>query len=221
MDVELDLVAVEAELCRIPEVSVARIVTSEAGRPVEVHVLATAGKHAKQVVRDVQSVALAQFGLELDHRIISVVQLDEAAAAAQALAEPAPDLPTLRVVIESVTAVRDGLRATTQVTLRGDEARATGVAEGSSASGAAPRLVAQATLDALRTLVPAAGRVDIEAATLLTLGERRVAVVALVLLVPPYEEVVSGSAVVRGGAEHDAISRAVLDATNRRLAQLA
>ena len=36
----------------------------------------TSGKHAKQVARDIQSVAMASFGLELDRRIISVVQLD-------------------------------------------------------------------------------------------------------------------------------------------------
>ena len=61
-----DLRDVEAELCRLPDVAAARIVADQAGRPIEVHVLAGSGKHAKQVVRDIQSVALASFGLDID-----------------------------------------------------------------------------------------------------------------------------------------------------------
>jgi len=42
-----------------------------------------------------------------------------------------------------------------------------------------------------------------------------------VFVVPPSEEIVSGSAVVRVSNEQEAVARAVLDATNRRLMQLA
>ena len=71
-----DFRELEQEICRIPEVSAARIVVNEEGLPVEVHILAAPTKLAKQVVRDVQSVALAAFGVELDRRTISVVQLE-------------------------------------------------------------------------------------------------------------------------------------------------
>jgi hypothetical protein len=223
--VDLDVRALEQELGRIPEVSAARVVVSDAGRPLEVHVLATPAKHVKQIVRDIQSVAMAQFSLELDHRIVSVVQLEGQTAAGEAGGgHPGHGngfLKELRIVIEGVTAVRDGLRCTAQVSLRRDEEAVLGVAEGSAASSVAPRLVAEATLDALRRLEPGASRADIEDAAVVRMGERRVAVVTLVLLVPPYEEVVVGSAVVRGSAEQEALCRAVLDGTNRRLAQLA
>ena len=53
----------ETELCRIPEVTAARIVVNDAGKPTELHILALPDKHAKQVVRDIQSVAMASFGL--------------------------------------------------------------------------------------------------------------------------------------------------------------
>src|SRR5258708_7145278 len=77
-DVELDgldLQAIERELCRLPDVSVARLVADGAGRIIEAHILATQDKHPKQIVRDVQSVALAEFGIEIDRRVVSVVQL--------------------------------------------------------------------------------------------------------------------------------------------------
>src|SRR4051794_34450294 len=73
----LDLQAIERELCRLPDVSVARLVTDDVGRIIEAHIIATTNKHPKQIVRDVQSVALAEFGLEIDRRVVSVVQLGD------------------------------------------------------------------------------------------------------------------------------------------------
>jgi hypothetical protein len=67
----------EDSLRAIPGVRAASVVTGADARPTEVHVLANPGKPAKQVVRDVQSVAMAQFGLDIDHRIVSVVQIPE------------------------------------------------------------------------------------------------------------------------------------------------
>ena len=59
-DADDDVLELERELCRLPEISAARVVTDDSGRPTEVHILADTTKHAKQVVRDVQSVALGQ-----------------------------------------------------------------------------------------------------------------------------------------------------------------
>ena len=73
----VDVGELEHELCRIPGVTAARVVMDEEDVPVEVHVLATTEKHAKQLVRDVQSVAITTFGLDIDRRVVSVVQLDE------------------------------------------------------------------------------------------------------------------------------------------------
>ena len=51
-------------------------------------------------------------------------------------------------------------------------------------------------------------------------GTREVALASMVFVIPPHEDVVSGSALVRGANETEAVARAVLDATNRRLPQL-
>ncbi len=226
-----DLASVERELCRIPEVRAARIVADDDGVPIEVHVLASPGKQPKQLVRDVQSVALAARGLDLDHRIVSVVQLDDGNGTAP---EPAlmddevptavpPSLPTPsddRVMLESASLVRSGVAATAEVTLRRGDATVRASAEGSSASAVTLRLVAEATLEALRDLVPAAARAAVETASVVRTGEREVALAVLVLVVPPNEELVAGAAPVRAGGAHEAMARAVLDAGNRRLGAL-
>ena len=60
----------------------AHVVFAPDGSPAEVHVLARAGKNAKAVARDVQSALCAGFGVEVDHKIISVAQLHPALAPA-------------------------------------------------------------------------------------------------------------------------------------------
>ncbi len=208
---ELDLAAVEREICRLPDVSIARLVAEPSGRISEAHVVAHPGKHPKQIARDVQSVALASFGIELDRRIISVVQLG-----GDALDQPAGGA-LLRPSVVAITAEADGLRSLVRVTLARHDEEAVGFAEGSVATTARYRLVANATVDALRQLDPAAECVDIDHAQIVRVGAQDIAIVTVVFVVPPSEQLVSGSAIVRPQQEADAIARAVLDATNRRL----
>jgi len=228
----VDLTAVEDELRRIPEVRAARIVADEKGDPVEVHIVATTGKNPKQLVRDVQSVAIAAGGVDFDHRIVSVVQLEEDDADAVTQTSPANgndngdgyvDLRegANRVAMDSVLVSKADRLATATVTLRRGEESVVGTAHGTVASTARWRIVAEAALAALRLLEPEAANIFIEMAGVHRFGpERSIGVVTLLLVIPPNEEVLAGAAPVRGGGDEDAIVRAVLDATNRRLARL-
>lgn len=208
---ELDVVEIEREICRLPDVQIARIVAEPDGRVSEVHIVAHPGKHPKQIVRDVQSIALASFGLEIDRRIISVVQLGGEAFDGAPPAEPRPS-------ILAITAEASGLRSLVRVTLVREDEEAVGFAEGSIATTARHRLVATATVDALRQLDPAAECIDIDHAQIVRIGAHDIAVVTVVFVVPPAEQLIAGSAIVRPQQEADAVARAVLDATNRRLA---
>ncbi|HEX2057616.1 MAG TPA: hypothetical protein VHI71_04525 [Actinomycetota bacterium] len=77
----------EAELKKIAGVKNARIIGAET--PEEIHIVATATRSPKQIVRDVQSLAAAAFSLPIDHRIVSVVQLDDS--------EPPPPPTTIKL----------------------------------------------------------------------------------------------------------------------------
>jgi hypothetical protein len=217
---KIDVFEVERELCRLPEVNAARIVEDDIGRPVEVHILASRAKHPKQIVRDVQSVAMASFGLDLDRRVVSVVQLEGGSGDEAVVGLP---VGTSRVLIGDIAVERKGVRAMVEVELRHDDVSIVGRVEGSVATSARHRLVADATLDALRRLVPAADAVDVETASVMRVGQRDVAVTTVVFVLPPAEDIGAGSAVVRDAGETGeahAVARAVLDATNRRLPKL-
>jgi hypothetical protein len=71
----------------------ARVVTTPLGEVSEIHVLAQAGLTPKQIVRNVESALLAQLGLKVDHRKISIAQTADVRpldAGAGAATSPAP-----------------------------------------------------------------------------------------------------------------------------------
>jgi hypothetical protein len=215
----MEIAEVERELCRIPDVKAARVVANEAGDPIEVHILAATGKGAKQLVRDVQSVAIASVGIDFDHRIISVVQLDDIEATPEPAPRPIASGPE-RVIVESVLVTKKDLRALATVTLNRGGEQAVGCAEGTDATTARWRIVAEAALNALQVVEPLAASVAVEMAGVQRIGDRALGIVTLLLVIPPNEELLAGVAPVRGGNEEEAVVRAVLDATNRRLARL-
>jgi hypothetical protein len=215
-DVASELRELEDELCRLGGVHAVRIVGDRSGRPTEVHVLADPTKPAKQIVRDVRAVAQTVFGIELDHRIVSVAQLNTNEQNTPTGIELPRSEALARVSSINIEAV--GLRAQVRVVLVDNDRELTGYAEGSVASAARPQLVAAAALDAVRQGEPAAEAIHITNAEISRIGSNRVAVVTVVYVDPPTELVVSGSAVVRRDRD-DAVARALLDATNRRLAR--
>jgi hypothetical protein len=208
----LDVQAIETEIGRLPEVVACRIVADAVGRPLEVHVLAHPGKHPKQVVRDVQSVAFASFGVEIDRRIVSVVQLTPTGPVAREASATASS----RIGIGSIQSQLEGRRTTIRIMLSSGGKEATGFAEGSSAVVTRGRLVSSATLDALCQLDDAAEALEVEDASIVRVGGHDVAVVTLAHVDPPHEHELIGAALARRSPDAAAV-RAVLDAVNRRL----
>ena len=63
-------------LSRVQGVERVRVVGTDT--PTEIHVIAAGRKPSRQFVRDIESLAAAEFGMEIDHRIVSIVQVDTA-----------------------------------------------------------------------------------------------------------------------------------------------
>ena len=210
----------EEALRQIPGVKAASVVTGPDAVPTEVHVLASPGKPAKQVVRDVQSLSMARYDLDIDHRIVSVVQIgDEEAPLAHGVAAEdetaGGDSAHTRPAISAIM-VRSGSDATeAAVTLRSGDLVFEGRAEGPAGSSHRARLVAEATLAAVSELL---GRpCEVESAAIINAAERQVALCVLTISGPRDGELVlTGSALVKGD-DADAVTKAVLAALNRQL----
>jgi hypothetical protein len=198
----------------IPGVRAASVVTDAAGTPTEVHVVTGDEKSAKQFVRDIQSVAMASFELELDHRVVSIVQLPTVGASV--LTPVAGDeIPGASPTEEAVTepahrAVLRSIDLTNRET--GSDARVT---SGPKTITMRPRLVAEATLRAVGELLGWTCHID--TAQIVAVGNHQVALTTISAAIPRLGvQIFSGCAVVRED-ESDAVARSVLGAVNRHL----
>jgi hypothetical protein len=188
----------EDALERIGGVTSARVVRAAGGRIAEVHIVATPERSPKQIVRDVQSVGLAKFGVDVDYRTVSVVQLAQEraprlvrpqAAAAEVAVEPPPAVPQVAAeapvaapVAVTVTSVatetaRNVTRASVRVEAGGTSRP--GSARGPASLGLA--LVARAVVDALAGDGGLLGDdvAEVEGARVEVVGEQRLAVVVV------------------------------------------
>jgi hypothetical protein len=219
---------IERAIARIAGVQASRVVT-EGERVSEVHVLANRARAAKQLVRDIQSVVLTNFGLDIDYRTVSVVQLEEERPSPAAPSgpgtpgSPGPDLgpaaagaglartASARPALTRIASETTGFDSDIRVALRVGGSEHEGVAHGPATSGL--RLVAQAVIDAVKDRLEASS-VDVEFADVVMAGQRQAAIVVLRLLTGRGDHVVVGSALLRRDP-NDAIAKAALDAVNR------
>ncbi len=200
----MDYRELEETLTRLPSVNAVRV-SGDRSRVREVHVLAAPDKAAKQVVRDVQTLALARFGIDLDRRVISVVQIG-------------PDLIRAeedRPAIIGVHEIPEGTRTTVAVTLRWHNEEYVGTASGPAAPSARLRLVGEAALRASEAII-AGDPLALDAIGAPGVGMRTVIIAVVVSTGTRGEEVAVGSALSTGD-DSEATVRAVLDAVNRRI----
>ena len=174
----------------------------------EIHVLARRNKAPKQVVRDVQSLAQALFGVTIDRRVVSVVQL------ADSVLETG-SRPALVDVSENI----DSNRAVLTVTLKWKERLLVGQSTGAAASATRWRLVAEATLEAVRQAIHHDVGLGVSSVDLPILGSRKISIAQVVVVTESAERMLIGSAYVDGD-ESKAVVRSVLDALNRLLPDL-
>lgn len=208
-ELRIDPREVERGLLELASVEAVRVVAG-AERPIdEIHVLAVPGPSPKQVVRDVEAFLLTRFGLRIDRRLISVVQLG-----GQGRKGPK------RIILDRIVVEQTRQNLVVRVRLlRGDQA-----AEGEAQAAVSPEsrgaLAAEATLRALEGLWQERLRFGVEAIRRVLVAHRWVMVVRVGAIGEGGEGFTTvGVAVIRRSDE-EAAARAVLNATQRRLEQI-
>ncbi len=200
----------EEGLSSLESVDAARVV-NQGPTITEIHVIAGSDKPAKQVVRDIQSMAMARYGLSIDRRIVSVVQIRP------------HDLElnvTNRAALTRIGETPNGTRTTVEVTLRLGDEEHTGTATGPAIASARLRLVGDATIAAIEDTFSAMPPIALDAISVNAVGTRNVVVAVAVTADDRGGETLNvGSALVDGNID-DAAVKAVLNSLNRRLGTL-
>lgn len=204
----------EESISRLESVDAARIV-ADSGRIAEVHVIAAPEKAAKQVVRDVQSLAMARYGTQIDRRVISVVQITPDKRLGSASRDQ-----VARAALLDLSEEPAGTRTTLKVTLRYDDADHTGTATGPAVASARLRLIGEATINAVEQTFDHMMPIALDSIAGMPVGSQRVVAAVVVSAAVGGREDLSVGSALSTGDDGEAAVKAVLDALNRRLAKL-
>lgn len=210
MSEEKSWASYEQAIKQIRSVLGASIKASAEGEIEEIHVLADSNRNPKQIVRDVESILATQFEAEIDHKKVSVVQIEDKDEAIR------PAQEAIRPKLASVTIRTVQARAEVKVELLVGEKILEGIAQGPSSSYNKRRLFAEATIQALTSLILDKLIFVTEDVNITSLGKHQVAEVAITLINSTGEQTLVGCAIVKSD-EREAIVRATLDAINRKL----
>jgi hypothetical protein len=214
----------EADLRKVPGVRSARVIGTN-GSPTEIHIVSTSSRAPKQVVRDVQSLATAGFGIQIDHRIVSIVQLDEPL---EPDPPPVPDAHAAsdngrgqRPVLERVVLASRGESGWVKVALKWPDGETT---EGASAAGASREARARgATAALMQAMAPVLeshkAAVDVDQVVVQRIGSNDSVVVRAIYYENGTSVPVIGSALVHDDVATASV-RAMLQALNRKLQSL-
>lgn len=215
MPQNVTVISWEKAIKQVKAVVAVRIKTNSQDDIEEVHILADSSRSPKQIVRDVESVLAAQYGLEFDHKKISVAQVgyeDEDAEDVKENEEAGDK--QFRPLFVGVSIQSLQKQSEVKVVLRVAGENFTGIASGLSTSRNHMRLFVEATIDALNTFNKYL--IVVEDVSTATLGRHTVVMVSVTLITSAGEQVLVGSAILKNDYG-EAVVKATLDAMNRRL----
>lgn len=200
----------EKTVCKVKGVTSARIIADESNNILEIHILAGSSRTPKQIVRDVESSLMIQGNISIDHKKISVVQIQEEDEASQ---------DSCRSRLLSINLLGSGLNAEAKVELFIGETVYEGTAEGPNSSTNRLRLVAVATLNALESFLKGKVKFVVEDIGKIPLGRNEAVNVSVSVITSKGEDIFLGSAFVNND-DRQAVGKAALNAVNRKISLL-
>jgi len=203
----------EQSIKQIRSVIATRIKGNSSEEIEEIHVLANSKRNPKQIVRDIESMLAAQFGLEIDHKKVSVVQLESEDETPQSYAKHGEQI---RPKLVSVSLRTVNTMAEVKVELSAQDEIMEGVSTGTSTTYNKLRLFVDATINALSGFMMDKLVFATEDVMINRLGKYQVAQVAISLITPVGEQTLVGCAIVKND-EREGVVKATLDAVNRKL----
>lgn len=225
----LPIARAEELIGTLPGVIAARIVPDEKGAVGEIHVLVTPELTPKQTVRNIESALVAQLGMKVDHRKISVATTTEKRATpaegttrvtdAAAAAAAAKD-PGRRIYFEDVEVRRSRSSGVScRVTLRKGEQSFIGETDGVENERSRVELAAQATLKAIALAEGPERALALLGCKQLTAFDREFVFAGVTARFGRDTAMLTGSCEVKDSLETASVL-AVLDATNRWIAHV-
>lgn len=200
-------------LSNLSGILAARTVMDDDDNIIEIHVLSDLTKSPKQLVRDIQSAAMASLGLEIDYKMISIAQVNDNMVTSQTS-------PKARLTIRKITISLDQNNLETNVILAMGDKTFEGVCRGPVSGRNRVYSAANACLDALKSYLGPAYNINLLELQRIVLAGNDCYAAALSFVEPFGENIVYGIAPVSSPEfEVKAVVMALLSALNRPISR--
>ena len=198
---------IQRDIRTVRGVHSAKLVLDEDGEVLEAHLISSDSRSPKQIVRDVESLLFVRYGIRLDYRRVSIVQFDT---------DQDPEESTRLGFVSAVAWPENG--GSVRVILASDGP----LVEGTSHLDAPPsqesnaRAAADATLRAVQKAVGGTVPLAVQDVEFLPQGDSQLCLAVISAITSCGKERLIGTCFVIDDLA-EAVSKATLDAINRRL----
>ena len=191
----MDHKIIEENLQQIDSVISSKIIIGEANQIEEIHIVSNGIRNPKQIARDIESVLLANFDYKIDHRKISIAQLDDI------------DIRKIkpRLKLNGISKETSGNKANVKVSILKADEEFVASKSGINSNRNIERMLAEATVMAVEDSLGINDLFIVE-----------VVVVLVSSLINGQEIILSGSSVVKNDY-YLSVAKATLDSINRFL----
>jgi len=194
----------------IRDIVSAKIITTPEGKISEIHVIAGSKRNPKQIVRDIESALIATLGAEIDHKMISVAQVNN----------ENEYMFDVRLKIDGIGVRNYRSKYEASVTLSDHEGNTyEGKAEGPGSIHGRLRTVAEATLNAVQHFLGEAFVLSLEDVVNYKIGGKDAIGALISMVIEGSEEHFLGGAIIKQDKAETAVA-AVLNAVNRKISFL-
>ncbi|MBC7087420.1 MAG: hypothetical protein H5T96_02895 [Tissierellales bacterium] len=202
----MDHKIIEENLQQIDSVISSKIIIGEDSHIDEIHIVSNGTRNPKQIARDVESVLLANFDYRIDHRKISVAQLDDI------------DIRKIkpRLKLNGISKETSGNKANIKVSILKADEEFVGYKTGVNSYRNIERMLAECTVMAVENSLGINDLFIVEDIRNITIAGVQVVVVLVSSLINGQEIILSGSSVVKNDY-YVSVAKATLDSINRFL----
>jgi hypothetical protein len=202
---------IKRAIASLPDVQSCNVEINPDGTISAIHIVSSTKRLPKQIVRDVESVLAADFGIKVDHRKISIARVEDR--------EEARSEKRYRARLAAIRFTNSGGKGEVEVTLERVGFTVSGEASGVADGGGGLRLVAHATLRALEKMIGGDASFELLDVVRIASGERT-AVVVLVNFASASDLRSLAGCVQFEDDDQKATALATLDASNRIIEML-
>jgi len=205
----MDIYSIENSLKQLKAIDCCRLILDASGEIEEIHITSSSKRNPKQVSRDVQSVLISRFGLEVDYKKISIAQIQNSTE----------ENSNMRLKLKSIEYTLDEMKVNIKVILEKDDLLYIGVSQGPYTANNIMRLSAQACLRAVENIFNMGEMFVLEGINVLSVSDKKMVVIVVNAIINEDEQSLCGSAIIYNDKK-EATVKAALDAVNRVIAQI-